>query len=160
LDKIKERFGEKTKVFLVVDSYGNTSSLRDSTISLAKEHEKPGGHAKTNRTGLGMLRAKMREMPIAMLIVNYTYDNIGSHGKTNAGGKALDFYSMLTIQTSRLKFHEKQVNGEKVRAGAEFNWKVFKNHYAKSLKNEDGSPLYLPKEITVRASSSGFERIS
>ena len=146
-----------SKILLVLDSYGNTTSMRDSELELSTGSEKPGGHAKTNRTGIGMIKANMLQHPIAALVVNYTYDNIGSVGKTNAGGKALNFHAMLTIQSSRKSWYERTVAGNKVRAGAEVLWKTYKNHFTNGLRDEKGNPVLLPKQLTLRISSEGME---
>lgn len=148
------------KLLVVLDSYGNTVSMRDSNISLVESNAMVGGPAKTNRTGISSLAAKQINDPIAVLVVNYTYDNIGSQGKTNAGGKALDFHCMLTLQSQRTGWYEKTVDKEKVRAGAFVKWRIYKNHYAKALKDEDGKQLLLPKEINLKISGDGLEPIT
>lgn len=145
------------KLLFVFDSYGNTVSMRDSEMDLTSQVAMVGGAAKTNRSGMGMITALQIKHPIAVLIVNYTYANIGSPGKTNAGGKALDFYCMLTIQSSRKAWYERTIQGKKVRAGAVVLWKTYKNHYSKALKDENGETVLLPKEATLRISASGFE---
>jgi RecA/RadA recombinase len=145
------------KLLLVVDSYGNTISMRDSAIDLTASNGMVGGPAKTNRMGIGSIAAKQITDPIAVLIVNYTYDNIGSVGKTNAGGKALDFHCMLTLQSQRAGWYEKTVAGEKVRAGAFVKWRVYKNHYAKALVDSEGKQRLLPKEINLKISGDGME---
>lgn len=147
------------KLLFVYDSYGNAISMRDSELKLTEKSAMVGGPAKTNRLGIGAIAAKQIQYPIACLIVNYTYDNMGSPGKTNAGGKALNFHCMLTIQSSRKAWYERTVGGEKVRAGADVLWKVYKNHYAKALKDEKGMPILLPKEIVLRISADGFQVI-
>lgn len=148
------------KLLFVFDSYGNTVSMRDSEIKLADKAGMVGGAAKTNRMGISAIAAKQIDHPIACLVVNYTYDNMGSPGKTNAGGKALNFHCMLTIQSSRKAWYERTVQGEKVRAGADVMWKTYKNHYAKALKDADGKPVLLPKEIILRISEAGFEKLT
>lgn len=150
----------EAKLLLVFDSYGNTVSMRDSALDLTKKDAMVGGSAKTNRLGIGAIAAKQIQHPISVLIVNYTYDNIGSPGKTNAGGKALNFHCMLTLQSARWKWYERQVGGEKVRAGADVVWKVYKNHYAKALKDSEGKAILLPKEISLRITEAGFEQIA
>lgn len=145
------------KLLVVIDSYGNTISMRDSTIKQVDSNAMVGGPAKTNRTGISSLAAKQIDDPIAVLVVNYTYDNMGSPGKTNAGGKALDFHCMLTLQSQRTGWYEKTVNGEKVRAGAFVRWRVYKNHYAKALKDAEGKQILLPKEINLKISGDGLE---
>lgn len=122
----------KAKLLVIFDSIGNVVSRRDSEIDLTESSQKPGGKGQINRLGLNKLIAKRAEHDVAVLIVNYTYDNIGSPGKTNAGGKAVNFFSSLTYQTSRKSWLEKTVKGEKVRIGAKVQWKLFKNHINKS----------------------------
>jgi len=146
------------KLLLVYDSYGNTVSMRDSAIDMTKDSQKPGGAAKTNRMGINAMIARMQRDPVAVLVVNYTYDNIGSHGKINAGGKALNFFSMLTLQSSRVKWIEVTKQGQKVRKGATVRWKVYKNHYAKSLMDEHGKQILLPSFIDLNITSEGFSR--
>lgn len=148
------------KLLLVFDSYGNTVSMRDSELKLTESSAMVGGSAKTNRMGISALAAKQIQYPIAVLIVNYTYDNMGSPGKTNAGGKALNFHCMLTIQSSRKAWYEKTVQGIKVRAGADVMWKVYKNHYAKALKDENGKQILLAKELVMRISEEGFKPLT
>lgn len=145
------------KLLVVIDSYGNTTSMRDSGISLTESNAMVGGAAKTNRTGMGSLVAKQQNFPIAGLIVNYSYSNIGSVGETNAGGRALEFYCMLIINASRKKWYERTIGGQKVRAGAEVIWKTTKNHFAKAIRDENGDPIFLPKECNLRISAAGFE---
>lgn len=145
------------KLLFVFDSYGNTQSMRDSALDLTQGGALVGGAAKINRIGISALAAKQIEKPIAILFVNYTYANLGGVGRTNAGGEALNFHCMLTIQASRKAWYERTIGGEKVRAGADVLWKSYKNHYAKSLKNEDGTAIYLPKETVLRISDKGFE---
>lgn len=116
------------KLLAIVDSWGNTVSRRDAELDMTSENQKPGGKSTTNRMWLNRLVAKMQDNEAAILILNYTYDNLGSPGKTNAGGKALNFFSSLTYQTSRKQWLEKTVKGQKVRIGARVQWKLFKNH--------------------------------
>ena len=149
----------EAKLLFVFDSFGNTVSQRDSGLSMTEKGSMVGGSAKTNRLGLSAMRAKMIKDPVAVLIVNRTYDNLNSPGKTNAGGDAINFFSMLTVQTARRGWYEKTVNGEKVRAGAVVVWNVYKNHYAKALKGEDGKILLLPKVITLKITGEGIDPV-
>ena len=93
--------------------------------------------------------SKRDEDNAAILVINYTYDNIGSPGKTNAGGKAVNFFSSLTYQTSRKQWLEKTVKGEKVRTGARVQWRLFKNHIDKSNPG--------PKNVEFDITSEGFK---
>jgi RecA/RadA recombinase len=137
------------KLLVVFDSLGNVVSMRDATMDLTVSSQKPGGKGQINRLGLNKLIAKRDEDDVAMLIINYTYDNIGSPGKTNAGGKAVNFFSCLTYQTSRKQWIEKTVKGEKVRVGAKVQWKLFKNHIDKANPG--------PKVVELDITSKGIE---
>jgi len=141
----------KGKLLVVFDSLGNVVSKRDSEIDLTTENQKPGGKGQINRLGLNKLIAKRDENDVAVLMINYTYDNIGSPGKTNAGGKAVNFFSSLTYQTSRKQWLEKTVKGEKVRTGARVQWRLFKNH----LNKQNPGPKIVELDIT----SEGFKLV-
>lgn len=135
----------------IFDSLGQTVSLRDADMNLMEDSQKPGGKGSINRLGLSKLISKMHEDQPAVLIINYTYDNIGSPGKTNAGGKAVNFYSALTYQTMRKSWIESEAGGRKKRIGAEVVWKLFKNHVNKT---DPGA-----KEITLRITKEGVQLV-
>ena len=139
---------EDKKFLVVIDSIGNVISKHDMERSMSESSSKPGGKGKTNREGLNKLIALRTQRDLALLIINYTYDNIGSPGKTNAGGKAVNFFSSLTYQTSRKGWLEKTVKGQKVRIGAKVQWKLFKNHLDRSNMG--------PKVIEFDITSEGF----
>lgn len=140
-----------SKLLVVFDSIGNVVSKRDSEIDLTEQSSKPGGKGQINRLAINKMIAKRDEDEAAILILNYTYDHMGSPGKTNAGGKAVNFFSSLTFQTVRKGWLERQVKGEKIRYGAEVVWKLFKNHLDKSAGNK--------KEVTLSITSDGIEVI-
>jgi RecA/RadA recombinase len=133
------------KLLVVFDSLGNVVSKRDVEIDLTNQSQKPGGKGQINRLGLNKLVAKRDENDVAVLMINYTYDNIGSPGKTNAGGKAVNFFSCLTYQTSRKGWLEKTVKGEKFRIGAKVQWRLFKNH----LDKANPGPKSIELDITA-----------
>jgi len=146
-DSFKKQYpGER--LLVVFDSIGNVVSQRDSEIDLTEQNSQPGGKGKINRLALSKMVAKRDEDNAAILMINYTYDNMGSPGKTNAGGKALNFFSSLTFQTSRKGWAEKQVAGKKVRIGAEVVWKLFKNHLNKGANHQ--------KEVILRITAEGI----
>lgn len=132
------------KLLIVYDSVGNVLSKHDLDMDISEDNQKPGGKGKTNRLGLSRLITASRNKQIATLIVNYTYDNIGSPGKTNAGGRALNFYSSLTYQTSRKAWIERTVKGKKIRIGAKVQWKLFKNH----INKDNPGPKVIELDIT------------
>lgn len=137
------------RLLVVIDSVGNVVSQRDSEIDLSEQSSKPGGKGQINRLAINKMVAKRDEDNAAILLINYTYDNIGSPGKTNAGGKAVNFFSCLTFQTSRKGWVERQVNGKKVRVGVDVQWRLFKDHL-----NRTGTKK---KESTLRITSDGVE---
>ncbi len=136
-------------LLVIFDSIGNVVSQRDSELDIVEQSSAPGGKGKINRLGINKMVAKRKQGNAAILLINYTYDNIGSPGKTNAGGKSVNFFSSLTFQTSRKSWHEKQVNGQKVRIGADVQWKLFKNHLNKSASNK--------KEFILRITAEGIQ---
>lgn len=140
-----------TKILIIIDSIGNVISKTDMARSLSDSDSRPGGKGKTNREGLNKLIALRTQYDIALLIINYTYDNIGSPGKTNAGGKAVNFFSSLTYQTNRKSWIEKTVKGQKVRIGAKVQWKLFKNHINKQNPG--------PKVVEFDITSEGFNYV-
>lgn len=147
-DAFKAKYpGEK--LLVVIDSIGNVVSQRDSEIDLSEQSSKPGGKGQINRLAINKMVAKRDEDNAAILLINYTYDNIGSPGKTNAGGKAVNFFSCLTFQTSRKGWVERQVNGKKVRVGVDVQWRLFKDHL-----NRTGTKK---KESVLRITSDGVE---
>jgi RecA/RadA recombinase len=140
---------QEGKLLLVIDSLGSVISKHDAERSMADSGTKPGGKGKSNREGLNKLIALRTQKDIALLLINYTYDNIGSPGKTNAGGKALNFFSSLTYQTGRKQWLEKTVKGEKVRVGARVQWRLFKNHIDRTNPG--------PKIIEFDITAEGFK---
>lgn len=147
------------KLLVIVDSYGNTTSMRDSELDLTDKVGMVGGAAKTNRIGIGAIRAKQIDHDIAVLIVNYSYANLGSVGETNAGGRALEFMCSLIINASRKAWYDRMVNGQKVKAGADVLWKATKNHAAIGLKDAEGNDKLLPKQVVYRISSDGLKQL-
>lgn len=149
-DTFKEKY-PGSKLLVVFDSIGNVVSKRDSEIDLTEQNSKPGGKGQINRLAINKMIAKRDEDGAAILVINYTYDNIGSPGKTNAGGKAVNFFSSLTFQTSRKGWYERTVKGEKIRCGAEVVWKLFKNHLDRAADKK--------KEFTLRITSDGISYV-
>lgn len=137
-------------LLIIVDSLGNTVSQRDSELNLVDGKQKPGGKGAGNRLALMKLLAKMEQSSkVALLIVSYTYANIGAPGRTVAGGDALGLLSSLIYMTSRKGWLEKTVKGEKVRIGAAVQWTLSKNHI---FKDNPG-----PKQVTLNITSDGVE---
>jgi RecA/RadA recombinase len=158
LDAIKSDFPD-AKVLLIIDSYGNNTSMRDSEMNFTSQTGMVGGAAKTNRAGIQAIIAKQLNQQIACLAINYSYANIGSVGETNAGGRALEFACALIINASRVSDYNKTVKGVSVKAGINTRFRVTKNHFAKSLKDEQGNQILLPRDCNLRISAAGLECI-
>lgn len=149
-DTIKDEYPD-VRLFVIIDSLGNVVSERDSELDMMEGVQQIGGKGKLNRLGLNKIVGKMEQDNAAILLINYTYDNLGSPGKTNAGGQALNFFSSLTYQTARKAWLEKTVDGKKVRIGAEVVFRLYKNHLNKEAPGA--------KEITFRITSKGIELV-
>jgi len=158
LDILKADYPD-AKVLLIIDSYGNTTSMRDAEMDFTQKVGMVGGAAKTNRSGIGAINAKMLNQKISVLIINYSYANIGSVGETNAGGRALEFACALIISASRTSNYEVTRQGIKVKAGINGRYRTTKNHYTKGLVDADGNAIMLPKDMNFRVSAKGFEVI-
>ena len=133
------------KLLVVFDSIGNVVSRHDMELDMMNTNSKPGGKGKTNRAGINALIVRAKTGNATAYILNYTYDNLGSPGKTNAGGKSLNFYSSLTYQTTRKGWLEKTEKGQKVRTGAKVQWKLFKNH----IDKQNPGPKVVELDITA-----------
>lgn len=148
---------EDGKLLYIYDSYGNTVSQNDANIDMSDKIGRVGGAAKTNRLGINRMIAKMQEDPVAVLFINYTYANLGAPGRTNAGGEGLQFFSSLVVQTARKGWLNVKRKGIDVRKGAKVLWTVNKNHYAKSLVDDNNEPLLLPSKIELDITADGMK---
>lgn len=151
-DSFRDKYPD-VPLLVVIDSIGNLISLRDEDIDMIEQSQKPGGQGKANRLGLSKLMAKMgsEEAKTAVVLVSYTYDNIGSPGKTTAGGMALHLFSSLMYQTQRKGWLYKTVKGDRIKVGAEVIFTQQKNHVNKSAPGD--------YKITYRITKDGFEYI-
>lgn len=126
LEAIKEADPEGS-VLIVFDSLGNTPAKAEADTEVDNSLQM-GLAAKVNKRGFRRLVPRLNKDKIHVLVINQTYANMGSPGRTNAGGNAVDFFSALTFQTSRFKWLEKTIKGEPMRIGARVQWTLFKNH--------------------------------
>lgn len=149
-DAIKDASPD-VNLFVVIDSLGNVVSERDSELDMMEGVQQIGGKGKLNRLGLNKIVGKMEQDNAAILLINYTYDNLGAPGKSNAGGAALNFFSSLTYQTARKSWLEKTEKGKKIRYGAQVVFKLYKNH----LNKEDVGD----KEIVLNITANGIEYV-
>lgn len=115
------------KILIIFDSLGNTPAKAESETDV-DDSLQMGLAAKINKRGFRRLVPRLNRDGIHILVINQTYANMGSSGRTNAGGNAVDFFSALTFQTSRMKWLEKTVKGEVVRVGARAIWTLYKQH--------------------------------
>lgn len=148
--KFKE-LNSKGKLLVIIDSMGNVVSQRSQEMDLTKESDKPGEKGKINRQALEILISLVRgSTEIATLLINYTYDNIGfGHGKTAAGGKGPMQFSSLVYQTQRKGTIFDEIDGKKVKIGAEVLWTLIKNHIYK-----DNPGAY---KVTMRIDATGMQ---
>jgi recombination protein RecA len=115
------------RILIIFDSLGNTPA-RAETETDVDDSLQMGLAAKVNKRGFRRMVPKLAKDKVHILVINQTYANMGSPGRTNAGGNAVDYFSALTFQTSRFKWLEKKVKGEDVRVGARVAWTLYKSH--------------------------------
>jgi RecA/RadA recombinase len=147
-----------TRVLVVFDSLGNTVSQHDKEINMMEQNSKVGGSAKTNRLGMNKLVAIAQERNAALLVISRTYANLNAPGKTVAGGQALAFFATVVTETTRVGWITGTTQGVTIRKGAEVEWRIRKNHYAKALKTADGKPLPLPEKTRFTITEKGIQR--
>lgn len=148
LNKIKEN-DENTKILVIFDSLGNTPSIKESELGV-EDTIQLGLAAKVNKRGARRLIPRLHRDKVAILVINQTYDNLTSPGKSNAGGNAWDFYCTVIFQTSRKSWLEKVVKGEKLRKGARVVYKLYKNHLI-------SGDLALTKSSEIDITSEGMK---
>jgi recombination protein RecA len=145
IEAIKDSHPDK-KILVVIDSVGNTPSAKE-VESEVEDTLQLGLAAKVNKRGLRRLASRLKKENIAMLLINQTYNNLGSPGKSNTGGEAINFFSALTYQTSRKAWIEKVSEKENVRVGAVVKWTLYKNHFCDDM---------LLKTAEIRITSTGM----
>jgi RecA/RadA recombinase len=138
------------RILVVFDSLGNTPARAEADTDV-DDSLQMGLAAKVNKRGFRRLVPKLNKDKIHILVINQTYANMGSPGRTNAGGNAVDFFSALTFQTSRFKWLEKTVKGEQVRIGARVQWTLYKSHLF------DGANLH--KKIQIDITKDGMKLV-
>jgi len=115
------------KILIIFDSLGNTPARAEADTDV-EDSLQMGLAAKLNKRGFRRIVPRLARDKVHVLVVNQTYTNMGSPGRTNAGGQAVDYFSVLTFQTSRQKWLERTVKGEQIRVGARVQWTAYKNH--------------------------------
>jgi RecA/RadA recombinase len=156
ISAIKDEYPE-SKILIVIDSLGNTASFREAEVEDMEGAQQPGVAAKINKRGLKRLIPRLEKDKIALLVINQTYDILGSYGKKNAGGEGPNFFSALTFQTARMKFLEVTKNKQKVRVGARVIWTVYKNHLSLTEMVNKRTMLDITKEGIAAVGSDDSE---
>lgn len=150
LEAIKEA-DPKGSILVIFDSLGNTPAKAEADTDVDSSLQM-GLAAKVNKRGFRRLVPRLNRDRVHILVINQTYANMGSPGRTNAGGNAVDFFSALTFQTSRFKWLEKTVKGESVRFGARVQWSLFKNHLLGDVP--------LQKKIQIDCTAQGMKLVT
>lgn len=150
IDAIKDQDPD-SKILVIFDSLGNTPANAEAEHDV-DDSLQMGLAAKVNKRGLRRLIPRMTRDKVHVLIINQTYNNMGSPGRTNAGGNAADFFSALTFQTSRVKWLEKTVKGESIRTGARVQWTIYKHH----LLDEDS---HTGKRVQLDITKDGIQLV-
>jgi len=147
LDTVQEKYPQ-SKILLIVDSLGNTPSETEMEADIA-DPVQMGKRANINNRGFSRLVPRLEDN-ISVLIINQTYDNMGSPGKQNKGGTTKEFACAITFQTSRVGWIEGTVKGEKVRKGAKVKWNIYKHHL---IDNQAG---YQGKTFEIDITANGM----
>jgi RecA/RadA recombinase len=142
-DAVAEAYPDNN-LLVIVDSIGNMISLRDSDLDLTDDKQKPGGKGQVNRLAMSKMINKREATNAAVLLISYTYANIGSPGRKTAGGDAISLFGSLIYQTTRIGWAFKTVKGEKYRVGAKVGWTLQKNH----IDKDNPGPYKIVLEIS------------
>lgn len=149
-DAFKDKYPE-APLLVIFDSIGNAISQRDNNLNMVEQSSQPGGKGKSNRLGISKMTAKRDQDRAAILLISYTYANLGSIGVTVAGGDANMLFASLVYRTNRMGDIEKTVKGEKKKIGTKVIWSLVKNHIN---KKEPG-----PKKIQFNITAEGMEYV-
>lgn len=149
LDAIKDENPDQ-KVLVVFDSLGNTPSKAEVDLGV-DETMQLGMAAKINKRGFRRIVPRLARERVHLLVINQTYNNLGSPGRSNAGGNSVDYFSALTFQTSRKGWIEGTEKGVKIRKGAKVAWNLYKNHLI-----DDESKLF--KSVELHITKDGIKK--
>jgi RecA/RadA recombinase len=138
----------EARILVIIDNLGNTPSWKEGETNL-EDSMQMGLAAKINKRAFRRMVPRLGRDKVAFLVINYTYANMGSPGMTNAGGKAVDFFSCLTFQTSRKQWLEKKQGGHTLRIGARVQWRLYKNHLLEAGKT-------VRKELVMDITADGM----
>ena len=116
----------EAKILVVFDSLGNTPSKKEKDTQLDSTHQL-GVAAKVNKLALRRLTPQLGKNNVHFLVINQTYQNMGSFGRSNSGGQAVDFAAAVIYQTSRAAWLEKGTGANTKRVGAQVKWTLYKS---------------------------------
>ncbi len=141
------------KVLIVWDSVGSTVGKSEGMVA-KRQSKQMAEAAKDNGAAVrGFIQLmetyKNHETgveKIAVLLINQTYANIGSHGQKESGGQKVEFFSSIIIQLTRKANLNKIKQGLKRKIGITSKAVVKKNH----LFDSEESIAELDLDITAR----------
>lgn len=115
------------KILTVIDSLGNTPSIKEMDTT-NEDTMQLGAAAKASKRGFRRLVPRLGKDKIHMLVINQTYDNLGSHGQSRTGGKGLDFFASVIMHVNRMADIKGTVKGQEIIKGITSIWTVYKWH--------------------------------
>jgi len=115
------------RILVVIDSLGNTPSIKEMDTT-NEDVMQLGAAAKASKRGFRRLVPRLAKDQIHMLVINQTYDNLGSHGQSRTGGKGLDFFASVIMHVNRMADIKGTSKGQEVIKGITSVWTVYKWH--------------------------------
>jgi RecA/RadA recombinase len=140
------------KILIVWDSVGATLNTAED-IENDDHTKQPGVTAREISWAIKRLNQLIERYrntetgkeTVAVLCINQVYDNIGSVGTKQKGGKELEYLSSIILELSRKKTLKRQVQGVKKKYGIVARANVVKNHLF------DGEDCVAELDIVVSA---------
>ena len=120
------------KILIVWDSLGGTPSEAEADVD-ADQSIQLATCAKVIKRELRKFVPRwIHSKDICFMVINTSYANIGSVGRTNSGGEGIAYSSCIILELSRVGDLTKQVKGDKVKYGITTRMKCTKNHLMES----------------------------
>jgi len=141
------------KILIVWDSVGSTVGKSEGMVA-KRQSKQMAEAAKDNGAAVrGFIQLmetyknhETGEERIAVLLINQTYANIGSHGQKESGGQKVEYFSSIIIQLTRKAYLFKVRAGLKRKLGITAKAVIRKNH----LFDSEESIAELDLDITAR----------
>jgi hypothetical protein len=134
IEKTHEYFPER-KILLVWDSVGGSLSVSEEAKDkragrqMAEAAKENGIVCRGFVQNMEAVRnRKTNEEHLAVLLINQTYANIGSHGQKESGGQKVEFHSSLIMQLTRMADLKRIKNKIPYKVGIQTKARVKKNH--------------------------------